>query len=159
MQDTYYVEGKDNVILRSQTSGAQIREMLTHKPPIRVISPGRVFRCESVSARKHNQFHQVEGLLIDKDITFGDLKGILNEFIKIYFEGARPTRMRNSFSRSPNRVAKLTFNVLCVTARVAEFVQVLAGSKFWVQAWLMSMFLKTSELTLKYTQDLLSVWA
>lgn len=97
MQDTYYVEGKDNVILRSQTSGAQIREMLTHKPPIRVISPGRVFRCESVSARKHNQFHQIEGLLIDKNITFGDLKGILNEFIKIYFEGARPTRMRNSF--------------------------------------------------------------
>ncbi|MGN0005294.1 MAG: phenylalanine--tRNA ligase subunit alpha [Candidatus Gastranaerophilaceae bacterium] len=97
MQDTFYCEDKDNVILRSQTSGAQIREMLTHKPPIRVISPGRVFRCESVSARKHNQFHQVEGLLIDKDITFADLKGILNEFIKIYFEGARPTRLRNSF--------------------------------------------------------------
>lgn len=99
MQDTFYLEGegKENVILRSQTSGAQIREMLTHKPPIRVISPGRVFRCESVSARKHNQFHQIEGLLIDKDITFADLKGILNEFIKIYFGGTRPTRLRNSF--------------------------------------------------------------
>lgn len=97
MQDTYYCENNDNTILRSQTSGAQIREMLTHKPPIRVIAPGRVFRCESVSARKHNQFHQIEGLLIDKNVTFADLKGILNEFIKIYFEGARPTRLRNSF--------------------------------------------------------------
>ena len=83
MQDTYYCENNDNTILRSQTSGAQIREMLTHKPPIRVIAPGRVFRCESVSARKHNQFHQIEGLLIDKNVTFADLKGILNEFIKM----------------------------------------------------------------------------
>lgn len=97
MQDTYYCENSDNTILRSQTSGAQIREMLTHKPPIRVISPGRVFRCESVSARKHNQFHQIEGLLIDKNVTFADLKGILEEFIKIYFGGERPTRLRNSF--------------------------------------------------------------
>lgn len=97
MQDTYYCKNADNTILRSQTSGAQIREMLTHKPPIRVISPGRVFRCESISARKHNQFHQIEGLLIDKDVTFADLKGILNEFIKIYFGGERKTRLRNSF--------------------------------------------------------------
>ncbi|MGN0014750.1 MAG: phenylalanine--tRNA ligase subunit alpha [Candidatus Gastranaerophilaceae bacterium] len=97
MQDTYYCENAENTILRSQTSGAQIREMLTHKPPIRVISPGRVFRCESVSARKHNQFHQIEGLLIDKNVTFADLKGILNEFIKIYFGGERKTRLRNSF--------------------------------------------------------------
>ncbi len=97
MQDTFYVQDKDNLILRSQTSGAQIREMLTHKPPIRIIAPGRVFRCESISARKHNQFHQIEGLLIDKNITFADLKGVLNEFIKIYFGGERPTRLRNSF--------------------------------------------------------------
>lgn len=97
MQDTYYCQNADNTILRSQTSGAQIREMLTNKPPIRVISPGRVFRCESVSARKHNQFHQIEGLLIDKNVTFADLKGTLNEFIKIYFGGERKTRLRNSF--------------------------------------------------------------
>ena len=77
MQDTFYIKVADNVVLRSQTSGAQIHEMLNNKPPIRVISPGRVYRCESVSARKNNLFHQIEGLLVDKDITFADLKGIM----------------------------------------------------------------------------------
>ena len=97
MQDTFYTNVAPNVILRSQTSGAQIREMFNSKPPIRVICPGRVYRCESVSARKNNLFHQIEGLLIDTNITFGDLKGVLNEFIRIYFGEARPTRFRNSF--------------------------------------------------------------
>ncbi len=97
MQDTFYTKTAPNVILRSQTSGAQIRQMLHHQPPVRVISPGRVYRCESVSARKNNLFHQIEGLLVDKDITFGDLKGILNEFVRIYFGSARPTRFRASY--------------------------------------------------------------
>lgn len=97
MQDTFYTKVADNVVLRSQTSGAQIHEMLNNKPPIRVISPGRVYRCESVSARKNNLFHQIEGLLVDKDITFADLKGIMNEFLRLYFGAARPTRFRNSF--------------------------------------------------------------
>lgn len=97
MQDTFYTKVAPNVILRSQTSGAQIRQMLHNAPPVRVISPGRVYRCESVSARKNNLFHQIEGLLVDKDITFGDLKGILNEFVRIYFGSARPTRFRASY--------------------------------------------------------------
>ena len=97
MQDTFYTQNASNVILRSQTSNSQIREMLDRKPPIRVISPGRVYRCEAVSARKNNLFHQIEGLLIDKDITFGDLKGVLNEFIRVYFGSMRPTRFRTSF--------------------------------------------------------------
>lgn len=97
MQDTFYTKVAPNVILRSQTSGAQIRQMLNQRPPVRVISPGRVYRCEAVSARKNNLFHQIEGLLVDKDITFGDLKGILNEFVRIYFGSARPTRFRASY--------------------------------------------------------------
>ena len=97
MQDTFYTQNASNVVLRSQTSGAQIHEMLTSKPPIRVISPGRVYRCESVSARKNNLFHQIEGLIVDKDITFADLKGVMNEFLRLYFGAARPTRFRNSF--------------------------------------------------------------
>lgn len=97
MQDTFYTKVAPNVILRSQTSGAQIRQMLNQTPPVRVISPGRVYRCESVSARKNNLFHQIEGLLVDKDITFADLKGILNEFVRIYFGSARPTRFRASY--------------------------------------------------------------
>ncbi|MDD3237621.1 MAG: phenylalanine--tRNA ligase subunit alpha [Candidatus Gastranaerophilales bacterium] len=97
MQDTFYTKVAPNVILRSQTSGSQIREMLDHKPPIRVIDPGRVYRCETVSARKNNLFHQIEGLVVDKDITFGDLKGVMNEFLRIYFGSTRPTRFRTSY--------------------------------------------------------------
>lgn len=97
VQDTFYTKVASNVVLRSQTSGAQIHEMLNKKPPIRVVSPGRVYRCESVSARKNNLFHQIEGLLVDKDITFADLKGIMNEFLRLYFGSARPTRFRSSF--------------------------------------------------------------
>lgn len=97
MQDTFYTEIASNVVLRSQTSNSQVREMLSQKPPIRVISPGRVYRCEAVSSRKNNLFHQIEGLLIDKDITFADLKGVLNEFIRLYFGASRPTRFRTSF--------------------------------------------------------------
>ena len=97
VQDTFFTNVAPNVVLRRQTSGAQIHEMLTSKPPIRVVAPGRVYRNESVSARKNNLFHQIEGLLVDKDITFGDLKGVMNEFIRIYFGSARPTRFRNSF--------------------------------------------------------------
>ena len=97
MQDTFYVKHAPNVILRSQTSNSQIRAMEGKNPPIRVIAPGRVYRNENVNARKNNFFHQIEGLYVDKDITFGDLKGVLNEFIRIYFGASRPTRFRNSF--------------------------------------------------------------
>ena len=97
MQDTFYTKAAPNVILRSQTSGAQIRQMLEQKPPVRVISPGRVYRCESVSARKNNLFHQIEGLMVDTDISFGDLKGVLNEFVRLYFGANRPTRFRASY--------------------------------------------------------------
>ncbi len=97
MQDTFYTKLAQNVILRSQTSGAQIHSMEGKKPPIRVIAPGRVYRNENINARKNNFFHQIEGLYVDKDITFGDLKGVLNEFIRLYFGASRPTRFRSSF--------------------------------------------------------------
>ena len=97
MQDTYYTTFAPNVILRSQTSNSQVRYMSKHKPPIQVINPGRVYRSEAVSSRKYNLFHQVEGFMVDKDITFGDLKGCLNEFIRQYFGQERDTRFRPSF--------------------------------------------------------------
>ena len=97
MQDTFYTKNAPNIILRSQTSGAQIHTMEGKNPPIRVIAPGRVYRNENINARKNNFFHQIEGLYVDKDITFGDLKGVLNEFIRIYFGASRPTRFRSSF--------------------------------------------------------------
>lgn len=97
VQDTFYTTIAQNIVLRSQTSGAQIHAMENAKPPIRVISPGRVYRNENINARKNNFFHQIEGLYVDKDITFGDLKGVLNEFIRLYFGSSRPTRFRSSF--------------------------------------------------------------
>ncbi len=97
MQDTFYTNVAQNVVLRSQTSTSQIRTMETQKPPIRVIAPGRVYRNENVNARKNTFFHQIEGLYVDKGITFADLKGVLNEFIRLYFGSSRPTRFRNSF--------------------------------------------------------------
>lgn len=97
MQDTFYTQIAPNVVLRSQTSNSQIHEMESRRPPFRVISPGRVYRAETVSSRKNNLFHQIEGMVVDKNITFGDLKGVLNEFIRIYFGQARPTRFRTSY--------------------------------------------------------------
>ena len=97
MQDTFYCENASNVVLRSQTSGAQIHAMKEGKLPIRMIAPGRVYRNENISARKSNLFHQIEGLLVDKGVTFADLKGVLNEFIRLYFGASRPIRFRNSF--------------------------------------------------------------
>lgn len=97
MQDTFYTNIAPNVLLRSQTSNSQIREMEKKSPPLRVISPGRVYRSEAVSSRKNNLFHQIEGFMVDKDVTFGDLKGVLNEFIRQYFGQSRPTRFRTSF--------------------------------------------------------------
>lgn len=97
MQDTFYTNVAKNVVLRSQTSGSQIHAMEGKNPPIRIIAPGRVYRNENVNSRKNNFFHQIEGLYVDKNITFGDLKGVLNEFIRIYFGESRPTRFRSSF--------------------------------------------------------------
>lgn len=97
MQDTLYTKVAPNIILRSQTSNAQVREMESSKPPLRIVAPGRVYRSEAVNARKNNFFHQIEGLYVDKGITFADLKGVLNEFIRLYFGSSRVTRFRSSF--------------------------------------------------------------
>lgn len=84
-QDTFYIN--ENVLLRTQTSSVQIRTMLKQKPPIRVISPGRVYRVDTVDATHSPIFHQIEGLVVDKGITMADLKGTLAEFIhKLYGE-------------------------------------------------------------------------
>lgn len=87
-QDTFYIN--DNVVLRTQTSPVQIRTMEKQKPPIRIISPGRVYRSDAVDATHSPVFHQVEGLVIDKGITMADLKGTLEEFVhKLYGESTR----------------------------------------------------------------------
>lgn len=94
-QDTFYVS--DDIVLRTQTSPVQVRTMLKHKPPIRMICPGRVFRSDDVDATHSPVFHQIEGLVIDKGITFADLKGTLNRFLKEFYGEDTKTKFRPSF--------------------------------------------------------------
>ncbi|MEK7852878.1 MAG: phenylalanine--tRNA ligase subunit alpha, partial [Planctomycetota bacterium] len=93
--DTFYI--KNDVLLRSQTSTVQIRVMEKQKPPVRIIAPGRVYRPDTVDARHSFMFHQVEGLLVDEGVSFADLKGVLNQFIKTYFGQDVQMRLRPSF--------------------------------------------------------------
>ena len=91
-QDTFYIT--ENILLRSQTSPVQVRTMEHQKPPIRIISPGRVYRSDAVDATHSPLFHQVEGLVVDKGITMGDLKGMLETFAKTLFGGDTRLRFR-----------------------------------------------------------------
>jgi len=96
-QDTFYTNIGPASLLRSQTSTVQIRVMENTKPPLRIIAPGRVYRNEEVNARKYPLFHQVEGLLIDKDVNFGQLKGTLSAFIQALFKKPVKIRFRPDF--------------------------------------------------------------
>ncbi|MGB8705718.1 MAG: phenylalanine--tRNA ligase subunit alpha [Gillisia sp.] len=96
MQDTFFIQTNPDVLLRTHTSSVQVRYMENNKPPIRTISPGRVFRNEAISARSHCIFHQVEGLYIDKDVSFADLKQTLLYFTKQMF-GKSKIRLRPSY--------------------------------------------------------------
>ncbi len=97
MQDTFFVEGYDDKSLRTHTSSVQIRVMENEKPPLRSISPGRVYRNEAISARAHCFFHQIEGLYIDKQVTFKDLKYTLMQFAQQLFGTNTKIRLRPSY--------------------------------------------------------------
>jgi phenylalanyl-tRNA synthetase alpha chain len=98
MQDTFFIEkGEQEMALRTHTSSVQVRVMENAEPPIRTISPGRVYRNEAISARAHCFFHQVEGLYIDKDVSFADLKQTLLYFAKEMFGEKAKIRMRPSY--------------------------------------------------------------
>lgn len=98
MQDTFFIEkGEKEMALRTHTSSVQVRVMENSTPPIRTISPGRVYRNEAISARAHCFFHQVEGLYIDKDVSFADLKQTLLYFAKEMFGEKARIRMRPSY--------------------------------------------------------------
>ncbi len=95
MQDTFYLN--DNLLLRTQTSAAQIRTMKTRKPPIRIVCPGRVFRADEVDATHSPVFHQMEGLVVDKGITMCDLKGVLEQFAHEIYGPDTKVKFRPSF--------------------------------------------------------------
>lgn len=97
MQDTFFIESHPDVLLRTHTSSVQSRVMEKNQPPIRVICPGRVYRNEAISARAHCFFHQVEGLYIDRDVSFTDLKQVLLTFAREMFGADTQIRLRPSY--------------------------------------------------------------
>lgn len=94
MHDTFYIDA--HTVLRTHTSPVQVRVMADRKPPLRVIAPGRVYRCDS-DLTHTPMFHQIEGLLVDDNVTFADLKGIIDEFLRQFFEKDLPVRFRPSY--------------------------------------------------------------
>lgn len=97
MQDTFFIEKNPDIALRTHTSSVQVRIMETERPPIRTLSPGRVFRNEAISARAHCVFHQVEGLYVNTDVSFSDLKNTLFYFAKEMFGKETQVRFRPSY--------------------------------------------------------------
>jgi phenylalanyl-tRNA synthetase alpha chain len=112
MQDTFFVS--DNVVLRTHTSPLQVRVMEKQPPPVQVIAPGKVYRCDS-DLTHTPMFHQVEGLLVGKNISFGDLKGILSAFIHQMFDDQTSLRFRPSFFPFTEPSAEV--DILCVMCR------------------------------------------
>lgn len=97
MQDTFFLSKNPDIVLHTHTSSVQVRDMETQKLPIRLVTPGRVFRNEAISARAHCIFHQIEALYIDKDVSFADLKQTLTYFAKEFFGSETKIRLRPSF--------------------------------------------------------------
>jgi phenylalanyl-tRNA synthetase alpha chain len=112
MQDTFYIS--DAIVLRTHTSPIQVRVMEKHSPPLRVIAPGKVYRCDS-DLTHTPMFHQVEGLLVDEKVSFGDLKGILTTFVHRMFDDQTSLRFRPSFFPFTEPSAEV--DILCVQCR------------------------------------------
>ena len=113
MQDTFFIEKNPDILLRTHTSSVQVREMEKHKPPFRIIMPGRVFRNEAVSARSHCIFHQIEGLYVDENVSFADLKQTLLYFAKEMFGEDTKIRLRPSFFPFTEPSAEMDVSCTC----------------------------------------------
>ena len=133
MQDTFFVEKDPDVLLRTHTSNVQVRLMKNQKPPIRSIMPGRVYRNEAISARAHCFFHQVEGLYVDKNVGFSDLKQTLYHFAKEMFGKDTKIRLRPSFFPFTEPSAEIDISCLichgkgCNVCKYSGWVEI-AGS-------------------------------
>ncbi len=110
MQDTFFIEKNPDILLRTHTSSIQVRVMENTKPPIRTVSPGRVFRNEAISARAHCIFHQVEGLYINENVSFSDLKQTLLYFAKEMFGATTQIRLRPSYFPFTEPSAEMDIN-------------------------------------------------
>ncbi|MBC8457460.1 MAG: phenylalanine--tRNA ligase subunit alpha [Bacteroidales bacterium] len=131
MQDTYFIQQNPDILLRTHTSSVQIREMERLQPPIRKIFPGRVFRNEAISARAHCIFHQVEGLYVDKDVSFADLKQSLYFFARELFGAQTRIRLRPSFFpfTEPSGEVDISCNICggegCTICKYTGWVEIL----------------------------------
>ena len=148
MHDTFYFG--DGTLLRTHTSGVQVRTMEKQQPPIRIICPGRVYRCDSDQTHSP-MFHQIEGLLVDDNISFADLKGILHNFLNVFFERDLQVRFRPSY-----------FPFTEPSIEVDIGYQGEDGEQKWLEvlgcAWCTLRYLSTQVSTLKNTQVLPLVW-
>ena len=131
MQDTFFIEKDPDIALRTHTSSVQVRAMENSQPPIREIYPGRVFRNEAISARAHCIFHQVEGLYVDKDVSFADLKQTLFYFAKEMFGEETKIRFRPSYFpfTEPSAEMDISCNICggkgCNICKYTGFVEIL----------------------------------
>jgi len=131
MQDTFFIEKNPDIALRTHTSSVQVRVMENSKPPIRTISPGRVYRNEAISARAHCFFHQVEGLYIDEKVPFADLKQTLYLFVHEMFGIETKTRFRPSYFPFTEPSAEMDISCLickgagCAVCKHSGWVEIL----------------------------------
>ena len=138
-QDTFFIN--DSILLRSKTSPVQARTMEKGKLPIRMIAPGRVFRSDEVDATHSPSFHQIEGLVIDKNITFADLKGTLQEFCTGIIRDLRQKLSSDHItSRSQSQAQRWMYPVSSVVVKAAVSVKVPAGLKSLAVVWFIQTY-------------------
>ena len=131
MQDTFFIQTNPDILLRTHTSSVQVRHMQKNQPPIRTISPGRVYRNEAISARAHCLFHQVEGLYIDTNVTFADLKQTLLFFAKELFGEKSKIRLRPSYFpfTEPSAEVDVSCNICsgkgCTVCKYTGYLEIL----------------------------------
>jgi phenylalanyl-tRNA synthetase alpha chain len=131
MQDTFFIAQNPDIALRTHTSSVQVRVMENNKPPIRIIAPGRVFRNEAISARAHVFFHQIEGLYIDKNVSFADLKQTLLYFAREMFTPETQIRLRPSYFPFTEPSAEMDISCLicggkgCTMCKKTGWVEIL----------------------------------
>ena len=155
-QDTFYIN--ENILLRTQTSPVQVRVMEKQKPPIRIISPGRVYRSDAVDATHSPLFHQIEGLVVAEGITFADLKGTLETFVKRLYGEDSVVRFRPHHFPFTEPAQRSMYSASTVMARAAVSAREKAGSKSLAAAWFTRRYCKTAALIRKSTADSLSAW-
>ena len=158
MQDTFYVQQNPDWLLRTHTSNIQIREMEKGKLPIRIICPGRVYRNETVSARSHCFFHQVEGLYIDENVSFADLKQTLYFFAKEMYGSDVKIRFRPSYFPFTEPSAEMDISCMLCKGAGCNVCKKTGWLEFLAAAWCIQMFYLTAASIQINTQALPLVW-